>query len=102
MGVSGMVVSGTVVSGTVLSVGGVVTVGHVIQPVRRQSASVNAIPKRHFFITDPPYYRFSSSGMKSRVMAFSSVCSREYFTPAESIIRLEARVAMESAYLSER
>ena len=44
----------------------------------------------------------SSSGTKSRVMDLRSVFSWVNFTPADSIIRLEARVDMESAYLSER
>ena len=44
----------------------------------------------------------SSSGTKSNVMDLRSVFSWVNFTPADSIIRLEARVDMESAYLSER
>ena len=42
------------------------------------------------------------SGVKSRVISFRLVRSWVNLTPAESIIRLEARVDMESAYLSDR
>ena len=48
------------------------------------------------------YLFFSSSGVKSRVISFRLVRSWVNFTPADIIIRLEARVDMESAYLSER
>ncbi len=51
------------------------------------------------------YYTFyfrSSSGIKLRVISSRLVRSWVNLTPAESIIFLEARVDMESAYLSER
>ena len=47
------------------------------------------------------YFRFSS-GIKLKVMESRSVFSWLNFTPADMSIRLEARVAMESAYLSDR
>ena len=81
------------------------------EPVRTLAwQSVTPINDNLLSYTQPPgedpravkFYLFSSSGTKSRVMDFSCVRSCWYFTPAESSIRLEARVAMESAYLSER
>ena len=48
------------------------------------------------------FFYFASGGVKSRVRVFMAGQSWVYFTPAESIIRLEARVAGESAYLSDR
>ena len=48
------------------------------------------------------YFFRSSSGIKSKVISFKFVRSWVYFTPAESIIFFEARVDMESAYLSDR
>ncbi len=48
------------------------------------------------------FFYFASGGVKSRVRVFMVGRSWVYFTPAESIIRLEARVAGESAYLSDR
>ena len=48
------------------------------------------------------HFVFSSSGIKSSVISLRLVHSWMYFTPAESIIRLEASVDMESAYLSDK
>ena len=45
---------------------------------------------------------FHSSGTKSRVISVTLGTRRVYLTPAASIMRLLARVAMESAYLSLR
>ena len=58
------------------------------------------IARMHLHPGVPVY--FSSSGIKSRVMDFRLVRSWVYLTPAESLIRLEAMVARESAYLSDR
>ena len=83
--------------GTVRSFRGIPTSGFALLGMTK-NFNKRAAFRRPFDI----YFPFSSSGMKSRVMDWMPVRSWVYLTPAESSMRLEARVDMESAYLSER